>query len=115
MLIASHQAATVFRHVMYFLLFEATPRRSAKADSAAGGAFVACWIERPTRRRAVADARTLIEAQGWIVGKPDEAYEVDESTYPPGKNGREYFQQALIDKQVLVFHVYPDVDADDGE
>jgi hypothetical protein len=95
---------------VYFVLFEATPRRDAKVDSDVAGAYVSCWIERPTRDEAVRVARTGIEENGWIVGDPDEAYEVNAATYPPGKNGREFFQQALIDKEVFVYHTFPEVD-----
>jgi hypothetical protein len=61
---------------MYFVLFEATPRRDARTAPEAAGAYVSCWIERPTLDEAVRVARTGIEAEGWIVGEPDEAYEV---------------------------------------
>jgi hypothetical protein len=95
---------------MFFMLFEATPRRDARTAPEAAGAFVRCWIERPTLDEAVCVARAGIEAEGWIVGDPDEAYEVDAATYPPGNAGRQYFEQALIDKQVWAFHLYPEVD-----
>jgi len=62
---------------------------------------VNCWIDRPTLAEAIDVARAGIRAEGWIVDEHDEAYEVDEQTYPPNKSGREYFQQALIDKEVL--------------
>lgn len=97
---------------MFFVLFEATPRRSASVTEDVAGAYVNCWIERPTLDEAVRVARTAIEAEGWIVDEPDEAYWVDASTYHPGKDGREYFEQALIDKEVVVFHCFPEVDDD---
>ena len=97
---------------MYFVLFEATPRRDARAAPEAAGAYVSCWIERPTLDEAVRVARTGIEVEGWIVAEPDEAYEVDAATYPPGKGGREYFEQALIDKEVWAFHLFPEVDGE---
>jgi hypothetical protein len=81
------------------------------APEAAGG-VVNCWIERPTLDEAIRVARESLAAEGWIVGEHDEAYEVDESTYPPGKDGREYFQQALIDKEVFVFYTFPEVDGE---
>jgi hypothetical protein len=95
---------------MYFVLFEATPRRDARTAPGAAGAYVSCWIERPTLDEAVRVARSGIEAEGWIVDEPDEAYEVGAADYPPGKDGREYFEQALIDKEVFAFHLFPEVD-----
>jgi hypothetical protein len=97
---------------MYFVLFEATPRRNARIAPAAAGAYVSCWIERPTLDEAVRVARSGIEAQGWIVDEPDEAYEVDAATYPPGNQGREYFEQALIDKEVWAFHTFEEMDGE---
>jgi hypothetical protein len=97
---------------MYFLMFEATPRRYARIAPEAAGAYVNCWIDRPTLGEAIRVARAGIEAEGWIVGEPDEAYEVDASTYPPGQAGRECFEQALIDKEVWRFHVFSEVDGE---
>src|SRR5688572_28167365 len=97
---------------MFLIQFEATPRRDSTIEADAGGAFVNCWIERESREEAIAVARAMIEASGWIVGEPDEAYPVDSDTYPMGKDGREYFEQALIDKEVIVFHCYPAKDDD---
>jgi hypothetical protein len=99
---------------MFLVQFEATPRRDAAAPPDAAGAFVSCWIERQTREEAIEVARAAIEAEGWIVGEPDEAYSVDADTYPPGKDGREYFEQALIDKEVLVYHCYPAEDEEES-
>jgi hypothetical protein len=95
---------------MFFVQFEGTPRRDARTGADAAGAYINCWIERPTLGEAVSIARSFIEAQGWIIDQPDEAYPVDEQTYPPGKDGREYFVQALIDREVYVFYQFPEVD-----
>lgn len=76
---------------------------------------MSCWIERPTLDEAVRVARAGIEEEGWIVDEPDEAYAVDAATYPPGGDGREYFEQALIDKEVFVFHMYPEVDEESAD
>ena len=97
---------------MFLVQFEATPRRDAAAPPDAAGAFVSCWIERGSLDEAIRVARAGIQAEGWIVGEPDEAYPVDAATYPPGKDGREYFEQALIDKEVFVYHCYPPEDDD---
>jgi hypothetical protein len=97
---------------MFLIQFNATPRRNVQTAPQAAGARVNCWIERSTLDEAVSAARAGIEAQGWIVNEHDEAYEVDETTYPPGKDGREYFEQALIDKEVFVFYTFPEVDGE---
>ena len=95
---------------MFFVQFEATPRREARSSADAAGAYVNCWIERSTLEEAIRVARCSIEAEGWIVDDPDEAFPVDASDYPDGHPGREYFEQAMVDKQVFVFHCFPEVD-----
>jgi hypothetical protein len=55
---------------MFFLQFEGTPRRDARLLADAAGAFINCWIERPTLQEAVDAARASVDAEGWIVGEP---------------------------------------------
>jgi hypothetical protein len=93
---------------MFYFRFEATPRRDARVAPEAAGAFVSCWIERSTLQEAVRVARAGIEQQGWIVDQPEESREVTLKDYPAGHNGREQFEQALIDKEVFVFFTYPE-------
>jgi hypothetical protein len=100
---------------MFFIQFDGTPRRDARTAPHAAGGRVNCWIERETLDEAVRVARDGIVAQGWIVDEPDEAYVVDETNYPPGQDGREYFEQALIDREVFVFYTYPEVDGESDD
>src|SRR5688572_4824912 len=95
---------------MFLVQFEATPRRDARTSPDSAGAFVNCWIERATLAEAIRVARADVEAEGWIVGEPDDAHAVDASDYPAGQIGREQFEQALVDKEVFRFHCYPVVD-----
>jgi hypothetical protein len=50
----------------------------------------------------------MIEEYGWIVGDADEAYGVDADSYTHDNPDRQYFEQALIDREVFVFHRFPD-------
>jgi hypothetical protein len=93
---------------MFFMIFQGTPRQTARTAPEAAGAHISCWIERSTLEEAIAVARAGIEAEGWIVEDPDEAYPVDDETYPPGKSGREFFEQAKVDKEVFVFNTCPE-------
>lgn len=99
--------------MMFYFLFEGTPRRESGANEDIGGAFINCWIERPTLEEAEHVARSDIEAEGWIVGNPEEAHAVDRSTYANNPVGMEYFEQALTDKEVFVFNQYPVVDEEE--
>jgi hypothetical protein len=93
---------------MWFIRFDATPRCDARTARHAAGAVVNCWVDQPTLHEAVEIAREGIRAEGWIVDEYHDAYEVDQTTYPPGKIGREFFEQALIDKEVFVFYAFPE-------
>ncbi|MFT3786529.1 MAG: hypothetical protein QM770_10230 [Tepidisphaeraceae bacterium] len=95
---------------MYFIQFDATPRKDARTARDAAGAIVNCWIDRATIDEAIDAARAFIRAEGWIVDEPNAAHAVDASDYPPGQDGREHFEQALIDKEVFVLHTFPEVD-----
>lgn len=93
---------------MFFLIFEATPRVTTTESKAVGGAFVSCWIQRPTEAEAQEAARVMISEMGWIVGEADKIRRVDDSHYEAGNPARQYFDQAKTDGEVLVFHKYPD-------
>jgi hypothetical protein len=92
---------------MFFFQFEATPRTDHPEGDEVAGAYVNCWIDRPTIEEAEHVARTMISEDCWIVGEPDEAHAVDRDYYANNPDGLQYFEQALIDKEVLVFHTFP--------
>ena len=97
---------------MVFLIFEVTPGPNHPEVDDIGGAFVSCWIDRPTLQEAERVARDFISQEGWVVGDFDEAYPVGDAAYPSGSIGRPRFEQALVDREVFLFHTYPVVDHD---
>ncbi len=97
---------------MFFVQFQATPRKTARTAPEAAGAYINCWIERSTLDDAIRVAQAVIAAEGWITDQPEEAYAVDANTYPLGKSGRDYYLQARMDKEVFVYYTYPEVDRD---
>jgi hypothetical protein len=68
---------------------------------------VNCWIDRITFDEAENAGRQMIEKHGWWAGKLDQAREVEVGEYDEHTPGREYFEQALIDGEALVFHTWP--------
>jgi|SRR5215831_1656667 hypothetical protein len=92
---------------MFFLQFEAKPREDNPERETVGGAFVNCWIERADLDEAAAVASKMIEEQGWSIVKASQMQPVDRAFYADGDEGLQYFEQALIDKEVLVFFAYP--------
>lgn len=97
---------------MYFIQFEVTPRHDHPKTNEIAGAVVNCWIERPTLEEAIEVAQEGIRAISWIVDEPDEAYIITRDDYDDDSPGLPYFEQALIDKEVFVFHCCP-VDEDE--
>lgn len=52
----------------------------------------------------------MIEGEKWIIGEPEEAFPDDRSFYDDDSPHLEFYEQALIDKEVIVIHSYPIVD-----
>jgi hypothetical protein len=93
---------------MFYVQYPVTPLPD-RSDVATryGGAIVNCWIDRPTRLEAEIVAKQMIESEGWQVLKSLEINEVSEADYSKDHDARQYFEQAQLDKEVLVFFVYP--------
>jgi hypothetical protein len=92
---------------MYHFVFHASPDVSHKESTSFGGAYVNCWIDRPTSDEAEIVARQLIRNSGWVDERLEECREVIRSDYSNNQDGLVYFDQAVSDKEVLVFHRYP--------
>lgn len=91
---------------MYFLTFHGQPNPNTR-ESEIGGAYINCWIEANTEDQADQIARTKISEASWTIIDREECYEIKRSDYFNKPQGLNYFEQALIDKWVLVFHTYP--------
>lgn len=91
---------------MHYIIYHVkpTPELIDKADI--GGAYVGCWIEASSFKSACVAAEREIQLANWQIIEQDEAYEVTEKDYLPGSPELEFYEQALIDKEVLVFHTY---------
>ena len=58
---------------MFYLRFHARPRPAHPDASTVGGAFVGCWIERPTLQEAESVARIWLTSRLWRVDAREEA------------------------------------------
>lgn len=92
---------------IFYLQFEGTPRSTHPQTDQIGGAFINCWIKAVSIEDAIHIARLEIEGWRWIIDEPDEAYEVDQTSYLRNPEGREHFEQAVIDDAVYVFYNWP--------
>ena len=101
---------------MYLFTFLAVPTPDAREFEEAGGAYVNCWILGDGDREAAEErATTLIEEYGWAVEALEEGAIVSGEDYPPGEEDREFYEQALIEREVLVFNTWPRGEDDDEE
>jgi len=92
---------------MYFFTFRASPTSEAKEFQKAGGAYVNCWIDNASREEAEERASDLIFDYGWSVDSLEAEAVVTAEDYDEGDEDREFYQQALVDGEVLVFTTWP--------
>ncbi len=93
---------------MHYIIYHVKPTPELLIYEAnIGGAYVGCWIEAPSYKSACVTAEREIQLANWQIIEQDEAYEVTDKDYLPGSLELEYYEQSLIDKEVLVFHTYP--------
>ncbi len=101
---------------MFYFTFRTAPTPDAKEFSDTGGAYVNCWIQGQERTVAEHRATELIEEYGWSVEALEEASTVSSADYTEEDEDREFYEQALMEEEVLVFNTWPRGDDDeDGE
>ena len=89
-------------HFFVMRVLAASPEKNAKSSSVA---YVSCWINDASRDSAFKKAINLIDAQGWTAEEIIEDYSISREDYLEKPDGLDYFEQALIDGEVLVFFV----------
>jgi len=72
-----------------------------------GGAFVNCWVDAASEREAVAIAQAKVREAAWEPEPTESVGLVTIDDYTDGATEREYFEQALLDGVVIVFHNWP--------
>jgi len=91
---------------MQFLIIDAAPDPTFDHEADYAGACVSCWIKDQTADNAFRIARCYIEEHGWVVLEKDEHYPITAEAYENNPHSKKYFNQALIDEEVFVFHTY---------
>jgi len=93
---------------MFYLRYHVTPTATHPEHGVLGEGYVCCWIERETVAEAEELARTEIVADNWDIIAQHAADTVTEADYPDAEDeDRDYYQQALTDGEVFVFHTSP--------
>jgi hypothetical protein len=90
---------------MIYARIEAFPNKSSPEHARYDCAFVNCWIKRDDLEEAVSIARRMIAERGWHSEALEEVRFCTRDEFP--EESREYFDQALIDDEVLVFYTAP--------
>jgi hypothetical protein len=101
----------------FFFTFLAVPTPDAKEFHDSGGAYVNCWIRSDEGDRGQAEERAsdLIHEYGWAVEALEEGAIVTSESYGAEDEDREFFEQALVEGEVLVFNTWPRGEEDEEE
>ena len=92
---------------IYFLTYHCQPNLEFDNSDDIGGAYVNCWIKAIDIEDADEIAGDIIKKKSWFILTLEDKYEVNEIDYSENSKGKEYYNQAIIDGTVLVFHTYP--------
>jgi len=92
---------------MYFLTYHGQPVKKSNSENIAG-AFINCYVDEDEFDIADKIARNQIKKLKWKLLSREDAYKIDENSV--SESGREYYEQARIDKTVCVFHTYPEIE-----
>jgi hypothetical protein len=92
---------------MQYLIIDAAQDPTFAHEKECGGATVGCWIKNQTEKNAYLIAKGWIEDRGWVPLSLEDRYPVSEEDVRDKPDGRKYFEQALIDDEVFVFHTSP--------
>jgi len=100
---------------MYLLTFRAVPTSDAKEFHDAGGAYVSCWIQSGDRYTAEERARELIREYKWSAEDLEEGAIVTSADYDRDDEDRQFYEQALVEGEVLVFSTWPREEGDEED
>jgi hypothetical protein len=92
---------------MFLVFLGARPTEAQDGYAEFGGAYVNCWVDAASERDAVAIAQAEVREAEWEPGPIESVGPVTADDYTDDASGREYFEQALLDGVVLVFHTWP--------
>lgn len=91
---------------MYFLIYNAIPNKGTDDSKKYSSANVACWINTRDRELAGRKSRRMVEQRGWTIDGLEEEHPLTRRM-AEASTGLQYYEQALIDGEVLVFVTAP--------
>lgn len=72
-----------------------------------GGAFINCWVKATSIEAAKTIAESAINENHWKILNLEESYYVDEEHYEENDESLEFYQQAVVDGEVYIYHSWP--------
>jgi hypothetical protein len=92
---------------MRFLRYKAHPKKSTAAFQSYGGAHLACWVNVKDPKEARQRAEALIAESDWEIDALEDEHALTREGYEESSDGLQYYDQALIDGEVLVAYTFP--------
>ncbi|WMX13170.1 hypothetical protein [Aureispira sp. CCB-E] len=74
------------------------------------GAYVNCWIMNEDLNYAKHKSKSLIEEENWEIDSFEDIAEIKEGEIKEEDERYKYYEQVIIDKEVLVFHTYENLE-----
>ena len=93
---------------LYVVRYEAKPLPGSESFASCSGAAVNVWVDVSTEQQALARAAQEVQEAGWSIESLKGVFPITRDDYSEDTTGLEYFEQALIDGIVLVFHTWQD-------
>lgn len=90
---------------MFFIQLRVRPAENSPNAVEYGGAYANCWVQREVLSDAMAAAIDLVHDAGWQAETVEEERQVFREEF--NGDGLEYFDQAVLDNEVCVFHTWP--------
>jgi hypothetical protein len=90
---------------MKFITYHVIPTEDLDKKDNIGGAYVNCFIESESSSHSQEIAKKQLSQLHWEIIELEELTIIDQNTV--SEENKEYYEQALIDKEVFVFYTYP--------
>ena len=92
---------------IYLITIRVRPDQGSPEHTDSGGAYVNAFVDRSSQTEAIETAERGLEEAGWLVDEIGEISLVARADYSGDDENLQYFDQALVDGEVLIFHTWP--------
>lgn len=91
---------------LYLVSYDAEPLSSSQTFASCSGAAVNVWVSSSTEQEALVVASREVQEAGWRITTPRRIRRTVRTDYADAPEGLPYFEQALLDGVVVVFHAW---------